>query len=299
MPELIASLTTANPADIVIGTRLRPVKRSGVESIRASVAQTGVLKDAIGLRKKKDGKLHLIYGMHRLTFALEEDWDTIDVKVWTCTDDWARLMEIDDNLAGADLDALDNALFLAERKRVYERLHPETKHGAKGLATIGGVQTDTMSVWSFATTTAEKFGLSERHVRRMIAAGTALDADDIAMLRRAEKPVTLADIQTISKIEPQHRNRVCAALAGGTATSASKALSQITAQPSTTLSSSDAKLKSLSDAFARADMKAKRQFVSEYAGELHGLLEGHYGCEIEVDTDKGDVVPFATVRAAE
>ena len=45
-------------------------------------------------------------GAHRLTAARELGWETIKVTCWTCTDDFARLMEIDDNLAGAELTAL-------------------------------------------------------------------------------------------------------------------------------------------------------------------------------------------------
>ncbi|HPT48548.1 MAG TPA: hypothetical protein PLM07_21900, partial [Candidatus Rifleibacterium sp.] len=54
--------------------------------------------------------------------------EEIAAHIWTdVTDDWARLMEVDDNLAGAEMNALDTAVFLAERKKVYEKLHPETK----------------------------------------------------------------------------------------------------------------------------------------------------------------------------
>lgn len=50
-------------------TRLRPVSESGVESLIASISETGVMKDAIHVRKKKDGSLHLIAGGHRLEAA--------------------------------------------------------------------------------------------------------------------------------------------------------------------------------------------------------------------------------------
>ena len=80
--------------------RLRPVSEAGVQSLIASVTETGVMKDAIHVRKKKDGRLVLIAGAHRLEMARQLGWDEIEAKVWTdVTDDWARLMEIDDNLA--------------------------------------------------------------------------------------------------------------------------------------------------------------------------------------------------------
>lgn len=292
MPELITSITSVAPSEIIIGSRLRPVKPNGVASIRASFEQTGVLKDAIGLRKKKDGKLHLIYGLHRLTFALEESWPAIDVKVWTCTDDWARLMEIDDNLAGADLDALDNAIFLAERKRVYEKVHPETARGVAG-AKARWDATDMTSVASFSTTTAEKFGLSERQIFRMVAAGSALDAEDIALLRRADRPVTLSDLQEISKVDPDQRRHIVELLWEGKATSAVDALRQITAKPGDAVKpASDAKYRALTDAYARADTKTKRQFVADHFDELQDLM-------FPQNKASGDVVPFAPGRGSE
>lgn len=289
MADLIASITSANPNDIQFGDRLRPIKRSGVESIRASYNEIGILKDVIHVRKKKDGQLWLICGGHRLTFAIEEGWDTIELKAWHCTDDWSLLMEIDDNLAGADLDPLDTAIFLAERKRVYERLHPEVKHGAKGRATINGNQTDTMSVWSFATATAEKFGMSDRHVRRMIAAGGALDADDIAVLRTGKKAVTLADLQTIAKLDPEYRYRVCCAMAGGEASSAAKAMRLIEHKPKAAQQTdAEKQLRTLNDAFARASKAAKSNFIDIHRAELEALLSR---------SDDAEIVSFQRLEA--
>lgn len=283
MAELIKSITEAHPNEIQFGERLRPIKRSGVESIRASHAELGIQKTAIDVRKKNDGSLWLIAGGHRLTLALEDRWNTIDVKVWRCTDDWAALMEIDDNLAGADLDPLDTAIFLAERKRIYERMHPETMHGAKGRAAISGNQTDTMSVWSFAATTAEKFGLSERHMRRLIAAGSALDQDDIARLRAAKKPVTLSDLQAISKAQPDQRIAICLALNEGTAKNAAAAMRNLRAQPGdAVIDPVDLALRKLNDAYARAPKAAKRQFVDAHRAELEALLRGPTQDDAEV-----------------
>ena len=105
--------------EILATGRLRPVSEAGVESLMASIAEVGVMKDAVHVRQKKGGQLVLIAGGHRLEAAKRLGWDEIEAKLWAdVTDDWARLMEIDDNIAGAELNPLDTALFLAERKRV-------------------------------------------------------------------------------------------------------------------------------------------------------------------------------------
>lgn len=210
-------------ADIEVSNRLRPVSDAGVESIIASINETGVMKDAIHLRQKRGGAMVLIAGGHRLEAARRLGWDEIEAKVWAdVTDDWARLMEIDDNIAGAELNPLDTALFLAERKRVYEKLHPETRAGVAGAAARWDA-TDTMSV-AFSTATAEKFGMTDRHVRRLIAAGSRLDPRDVALLRSAPRPVSLKDLSEISKISSApERYDVVQALSEGRAKTAAEA----------------------------------------------------------------------------
>lgn len=123
-------------ADIAIKDRLRPVKKAGVESLKKSILELGVIKDAIHVRQKGRGdkiKYELIAGGHRLAAATDLEWEDIPTRIWVdVTDDFCRLMEIDDNLAGSDLSALELSVFLAERKRVYEKLHPETRANVAG-----------------------------------------------------------------------------------------------------------------------------------------------------------------------
>lgn len=210
-------------ADIKTTNRLRPVSAAGVEALKASIKETGVMKDAIHLRRKKGGVLVLLAGGHRLEAARQLGWETIEAKVWVdVTDDWARLIEIDDNLAGAEMGPLDTAVFLAARKQVYERLHPETKRGVAG-ALARHSATDIVSVASFVAATADKFGLSDRHVRRLVEAGTKLGIDS-ARLRHCPRPVTLKDLMEISKVgSPTERYAVIDALREGRARSAGEA----------------------------------------------------------------------------
>ncbi len=210
-------------ADVIVHDRLRPVSDAGVAALIASITETGIMKDAIQVRKLHNGQLRLMAGAHRLAAAKELGWEDIEAKIYPdVTDDWARLIEIDDNLAGAEMNPLDTAVFLATRKAVYERLHPETKQGGlRGNQHTGGWQTDMMS---FCQTVAEKMGASERHVRRMTSAGARLHPDEINQLRLAPRPVTLADLQEISKIgEAPERYEVVRMLATGEAKGAAKA----------------------------------------------------------------------------
>ena len=188
-----------HPTEIETSQRLRPASEAAIETIIASVEQLGLIKDEIIVRKVKHrgGKLVLVAGLHRLEACRRMDW-MVPAKIFDCTDDWAQLMEVDDNLAGAELGALDSAIFLATRKRIYESLHPEAKHG--GDRRSADFQVDFVSVRSFAAVTAEKFGLTERHVRRLVSAGEKLATPEINDLRRAPRPITLKDLQEFAKI---------------------------------------------------------------------------------------------------
>ncbi|WP_370269202.1 ParB/RepB/Spo0J family partition protein [Nioella sp.] len=265
-------------ADVQCTGRLRPVSEAGVESLLASIGEIGVMKDAIHVRQKKNGQLFLIAGGHRLEAARRLGWEEVEAKVWTdVTDDWSRLMEIDDNIAGAELNPLDTALFLAERKRVYEKLHPEAKASTgAALAARRWDAADTMSVASFAVATAEKFGMTDRHVRRLIAAGTRLDPRDVALLRKAPRPITLKDLAEIAKInEPTDRYEVVEALAEGRAKSAADARRALALSDEAVGSVEDpveAALKALKTAWSRAPKEARRRFCRDHGDELAALL---------------------------
>ena len=227
MANILSTITELPVADINVRDRLRPVSDAGVQALIASIAELGHMKDPIHVRKVKHrgGEYVLMAGAHRLTAAHQLGWETIKVTCWDCTDDFARLMEIDDNLAGAELTALDTAVFLAARKRIYEKLHPETR-AATGAELIAKRwhTADTMSAVSFAQATAEKFGLTDRHVRRLILAGNALGPDEVRRLRAAKRPATLKDQMEIGKIgSPTERYHVVDCLAEGRTKNASAA----------------------------------------------------------------------------
>ncbi len=258
-------------ADVKSSERLRPVSDAGVQSILASVAEIGRIKDPIHVRKSKKG-LTLLAGGHRLAAYAAMGVTEAEAWVWNgITDDQARLIEIDDNLAGAEMGPLDTAVFLAERKRVYERLHPETKRGVAG-ALARHSATDIESVASFVTTTAEKFGMSARHVYRMVAAGEKLGVDS-ARLRGAPRPITLKDLIEISKVgEVTERYAIIDALIEGKAKSAGDARRVWKAKESglegVVKDPVEEAFIALSKAWARAPMAAKKRFLLQHRSEV-------------------------------
>ena len=259
-------------ADIKASQRLRPVSDAGVEAILASVAGIGRIKDPIHLRRKRDG-LTLLAGGHRLAVYHRLETLEADCWVWTdITDDHAKLIEIDDNLAGAEMCALDTAIFLAQRKQVYERLHPETKRGVAG-ALVRHSASDSVSVASFVASTAEKFGLSPRHVYRMVSAGENLGVDS-ARLRNIPRQVTLKDLIEISKIDgPAERYAVVDALREGKVRSAGEARRMWAAKENGTSEATEKDpvedgFNALVKAWGRAPLAAKKRFLLERASEV-------------------------------
>lgn len=266
-------------ADIKVSDRLRPVYESGVEAILASVRASGVMKDPIDVRKHKDGTLSLIDGGHRLEMARRMGWVHIPAKVWTnVTEDWSRLMEIDGNLGRSEMNALDTAVFLATRKEVYERIHPETSASAfKGNRHTGSLAAEQSSVASFATVTAQKFGMTDRQVRKIVAAGAKLSPAEIAQLRAAPKAVSLADLQALAKTTSDgERVHVVGALADGTAKNAAAARAAFTAaekgDAAVHKDPVEEAFKTLLKAWNRAPKRAKDRFLEECHDDVVAIL---------------------------
>jgi ParB family chromosome partitioning protein len=256
--------------------RLRGIAETGVQSLIASIEELGVIKDAIHVRKKRraDGEsLVLMAGGHRLEAAKRLGWETIPARIWSdVTDDFATLMEIDDNLAGGDLSNLELSVFLAERKRVYERLHPEAKAGAFR----GNQYTDKVAneIISFTKSVAEKRELSSRHIENFVRIGNALSRREVANLSASEQPLKFKDLMALAKIsEPIVRADVVGRLASGNVKSVAAALDIL--QPSKgkpKATPDEQSLMQMVTAWKRGTMAAKRQFLADYGEEIAEII---------------------------
>ncbi|MBL4750505.1 MAG: ParB N-terminal domain-containing protein [Amylibacter sp.] len=255
--------------DIDTDDRLRPVSDVAVQSLVVSIEQLGVMMDEIHVRKiaHQDGKLRLIAGGHRIAAALAMEWEKIPTKIWDCTDDWAELLEIDDNLAHADLDALDLAVFLSKRKRIYEKLHPETKAGVAGANS----RWNATELGSFASTAAEKRGITERQIRKIVAVGDGLSPFVIAKFRAMKKPATLKDLQNYAKIKDgvvkaEVLNRL------KSSKSVAEALQKVSPLKSKYKDPIDEDHMKLFELWKRSSKEAKRRFVRDFEEEITGLI---------------------------
>ncbi|WIY25032.1 ParB/RepB/Spo0J family partition protein [Parasedimentitalea psychrophila] len=286
--------------EIDTSNRLRPVSETAVKSLTHSIETLG-LQSEIQVRKiKKTGKLRLIAGGHRMAAFRALGRAEIPAKIWDCTDDWADLAEIDDNLAHAELDPLELCVFLARRKEVYERAFPETK-AATGADLVAKRwdTTDNVSVVSFAAASASKMGVTERTVFRLLAAGQALGPREILELRDAPKKVSLSDLQEIAKCgSTTDRYDICRALGDGSAKSAKEVLARKKAPGTAVKDPVEAARSKLNDAFARAPKEARRRFVDDHRDELLELLGENAPVQSDdVSEIDAEIVPFTSKRA--
>lgn len=281
--------------DIDASNRLRPVSETAVKSLTHSIETQGLLSEIQVRKIKKTGKLRLIAGGHRMAAFRALGHTEIPAKVWDCTDDWADLAEIDDNLAHAELDFLEKAVFLARRKEVYEKAYPETKLAVgTELAAKRWNAADTMSVASFVTSTADKMGVDERTVRRLVAAGRSLGPREIQELRDAPKKVSLSDLQEIAKCgDPTDRYDICRALGDGSAKSAKEVLARKKTPGTGVKDPVEAARSKLNDTYTRAPKEARRRFVDDHRDELLELLgEDAPIAQDEAPETEAEIVPF-------
>jgi ParB family chromosome partitioning protein len=258
--------------EINTSSRLRPVSELAVTSLMASLMEIGQQSEIHVRRVRHQGnRLVLMAGAHRVEAHLRLGCTSISAKVWECTDDWAQMAEIDDNLAHAELNPLDLSIFLAKRKTVYERMYPDAKHGGDRRSVDWENQND---VLSFCKSTAEQRSMSKRQVERFVAAGSALDAESIDLLRQSPNRVTLSDLQTLGKCgDATARRAVCEVLSRGEAKNAKAALDAQNAAPNkAAISPIDAETQKVKAAWARASKAARRRFVEDHRAELEALM---------------------------
>jgi ParB family chromosome partitioning protein len=270
--------------DIEVHDRLRPVDEMGLGAILMTLREGEAPSDPVDVRRvRRSGvsSYRLIDGMHRLEAARRQGHKTILASIYEGTDADARLMEIERNLARAEMKPVDRAVFLLAYKEAYEQKYPEARAAiGKALIAKRWDTTGIMPVVSFAARVGEMAGQNETTVRRQYRAVSALSPEEIAALRDAPRWVGYKDMSEIGKItEPEERAFVIGRLSAGeakTVKAVRKAYAAAQGKAPAPLSDSDQKLARLSDAWARAGGRNRRKFVEANAAEIEDLLNAIY-----------------------
>lgn len=252
-------------ASIRVPERLRPVDPAWAAAVGESMRQCG-LTHRIVVRPEPDGaptSFVLVAGLHRYHGARLIGWEDIDVEVRDLGDREAKIVEIDENLMRRELSALDRAVFLAERKRLWEAAHPETGHGKapKSRKAKADRKDDKLSSFlSFADDVAERTGLSPRTVQRATALAADLGPELIARLRLSPIADNASQLAALARLPPNFRSAALDPLAGGAPTlkAALKVAGMLPAQ----VPKDERDFRALVGTWSRASTKVRRRFLA-------------------------------------
>lgn len=276
-------------ADIDASDRLRGIDEAYAQLLAENIRQTGRLRQPVEVRTIKNGRFRLIAGGHRLRAQTINGETVIDAFVFEATADQARLAEIDENLVRHDLNPLDRAVFLAERKALYEKLHPETKHGAQGGRGGQRNENDTMS---FSKDTAERCGLDERTIQRAVMIASRLAPEIRTRIAGTWIARKQSELLALAAVEPSKRLAVIERLLAEDATvSTVKAAERLVSGAAEPVSDDqEKKVAALRKAWDRAAKSGRRAWLLEMQAE--GRLD-------EIAGLLAEIAPPRPQRAAE
>lgn len=252
---------------IEVGERLRAVDGDYVALIAESLAERGLDTPIIVTGAGADGRHTLIAGGHRVAAARLAGWTDIPAKVVEADELQAKLIEIDENLIRRELSALDRAVFLAERKRIYEALHPETAHG-KARKSKGSEKTTSLSSFAgtFSKATAQKLGVDERTIQRAVARA-AIPADVRAMIAGLPIADSGAELDKLAALKPDLQREVARRMGGDTRTVAAALVAIHGASRVSAAAEADKQHAALMSAWRKAGKAARRRFVDFLVAE--------------------------------
>lgn len=258
--EKLREIVRLEIAKIDCSNRLRPLAAEWVEVIGAAIHEVGQ-QEPIKVRPHKHGAFDysLIVGGHRTAGAAAKGHTHIDAFVEDVNELTARMMEIDENLIRHELNPLDRAAFLSERKAVYEAMHPDTRKGVAGGKARQGSAT---AMFAFADDAAEKTMLSPRTIQRAVQIYSKLSPDVRASIAGSDLAHREGDLFALSRLTPRDQTKVIGLMRRAKDPAQSVRVAIAIAQGhATTVDPDEQQLKKLLDAWNRASTKARRNFM--------------------------------------
>lgn len=197
--------------------RARALDMNWVEAL-AQIIESQGLTNAITVRQYND-KILLVSGAHRLAAFKKLGRSTIPARVSSAeNDNDAKLEEVMENLGRNELNALDRCHHLYDLKTVYEKLHPETKHGGdRGNQYTGAktgkrqtlpLDTEQPELFGFSRHIAEKIGLSDRSIRMAVAIWKGLSVASRRRLENTWIATTQSNLKILSEQTPVNQDKI-------------------------------------------------------------------------------------------
>lgn len=156
-------------SEIIVGKqRKRALSEKHVETLKLSIQELGLLNPLV-----VNSDYELIAGYHRFQALKDLAFEEVDVQIVDYNELKKELAEIDENLVRNELTALDFSEQLLERKKIYEKLHPEATEKAKKTQNLPNRQDDGLGkVDSFTKVMAEILPMSDRTIQRVVKIGS-------------------------------------------------------------------------------------------------------------------------------
>jgi len=148
---------------VVPKNRLWETKPDSVDLLADAILENGYITPIAVCAADANGKHSLIDGAHRFEAAKQLGRGSIPATVFSGGKLQQRLLEIDSNLIRRNMTQLEEAVYLAERERIYNMLYPVAKHGGDRRSD----QVAKFATWSerFTKVAAKHSGGSERSVQ--------------------------------------------------------------------------------------------------------------------------------------
>lgn len=188
-----------DPTAVRQGRRVRS-DMGDVEGLARSIRELGQLQNIVVIPGKHKGRYDLVAGARRLK-ACQQLGIQVRADVITVEQAMTRLdMELAENMRRKDLDLAEQSEAHARRKALYERLHPQVKHGANlkrgaKAAPVAAAAVEAKPPKRYTLLASEALGCSERKVQELL---------EIQKLPREELSERLKGAKTSAE-----RNRVC------------------------------------------------------------------------------------------
>jgi ParB family chromosome partitioning protein len=266
---VLMTLACIDIATIDASHRLRPVDPDHAELIAASILERGLLTP-LRVRADGHGGWVLIAGAHRLEALKALKWTELKVGEHVLvseSDDpeQAKLDEIDENLARHELNALDRALFLFARKKIFiEILGRKAQGGDRKSQKFLDKIKDRTPVFetNFAANTAKRIGLSKTVINDAIKLAEKLDAEAIAALRGTSLETNQRELFALAALAPEKQRAVAQSIRRGSARSLAAAQLLLGFAEGPAASDPQARLYAVAfDAWSKMDKVTRAQFL--------------------------------------
>ena len=224
---------------IQVGNRLRKIKTDAVEMLAQSIKKLGLLNPILVTPIQEDNTPEdntpeavesylLIAGYHRLEACKKLGMTEIGVNIVTIGEVEQRLAEIDENLCRSELNHLERAEHLIERKSLYETQHPQTRQGTSGAHSANrsmGHCHDASDQCSFATDAAKKIGKSERSIQKSVRRANNISQDIRDIIREIDSiSNNVSELDALAKLDEAEQKAAVQAVMDGKAQSIREAV---------------------------------------------------------------------------